>query len=139
MLSAAHHLVASQLVPPAPADVPGGGPLHPTGRIELHLRERRSRMVGADGWIHDVRVAVRGAGAYRFGIGLRVAHRHAEPECWMQLEVERFPSRQRCSWRWILGKGELPTILVTRTGYIGIEEVRGLVVSNVVTEDRIGV
>src|SRR5229473_7806526 len=59
--------------------------LHPARRVELQLHEGGARMLGQRGG--DIGVAVRSAGTDLLRIGLRVAHRHAEPERRGELEA----------------------------------------------------
>jgi hypothetical protein len=95
---------------------------YPTWRIELHLHEGGSRVFADGVWgvgvwvVEDVAVAVRCA-TYtpRIGIGLRITHRHAEPECRVQLKVEGLLARFRHSTRlrrWISRQSEMPLHLV---------------------------
>ena len=86
---------------------------HPTGWIELHLHESCARMPGADRWIDDVLIAVRRAGAEKFWIRLGVTHRHTEPERGMEFEVEGLTALCRVSRRWVSGKYETISHLVT--------------------------
>ena len=88
-------------------------------------------MVGADGWIHDVAIAVWCAGANLFGIGLGVAQCHAEPEGRMQLEIEGAPTSLCWQGGWILGKRKLPGHLIARSRLVGIKEERGFVMPDV--------
>ena len=104
-------------------------PGYPTRRIELHLHKGDARMVGADGGINDVAITVRRAGADLLGEGLGIAHRHAEPERWMQLEVERLVSRV-CRCR-ISRKLEFVQHPVASARHIGVEERLRLVMTNV--------
>src|SRR5207248_8822539 len=63
-----------------------------TRRVELHLHERGASVSGEAGVVVGGYVAVAVRRARRevlLRIGLRVAHRHAEPERGMQLEVVR--------------------------------------------------
>ncbi len=90
-------------------------------------------MVGADGRVDDVAIAIGWAGADLLGIGLRIAHGHTKPEGRMELEVEglSFFRRPVRFWRWIARELETPLIAVARTSYVGVEEVRRLVMPDI--------
>lgn len=99
----------------------------------MHLHEGCARMVGANGRIDDVAIAIGCAGADLLGIGLRIAHGHTKPEGRMELEVEGLPrfGHSVRFWRRVARELERPPIVVTRTSYVGVEEVRRLVMPNV--------
>src|SRR6266568_791106 len=88
-------------------------PGRPTGWIELHLHESCARMPGADRWIDDVLIAVGGAGAEKFWKRLCVTHRHTEPERGVKFEVEGLTTLCRSCRRWVCGKCETISHLVT--------------------------
>jgi hypothetical protein len=46
----------------------------PTGRVELHLYERRSGMVGADRWINNVAIAFGITVRYRINVTWNTPH-----------------------------------------------------------------
>ena len=98
----------------------------------------RPRVLRADGRVDDVAIAVGRAGTHLLRIGLRVAHRHAEPERRGKLEVnallgERHSARTRC---WGAGELQEPPITVARASSIGVEEIRWLVMSNVASSAK---
>src|SRR5712692_3486095 len=72
----------------------------------------RLSMFSAERRINDILIAVRRTGAQLFGIGLRVAHRHAEPESGMEFKVKGFTGLGWIDWGGILGQREFISHLV---------------------------
>src|SRR5712692_7687949 len=98
-----------------------GRPRYPTWRIELHLHEGCTWMLGTDRRVNDILVGIGCAGTDLLRKRLSVAHCHAEPESRVKLEVERLSVYQRCRW-WILVKGKPVLHLVAGAGCGGIEK-----------------
>src|SRR5437016_2144587 len=98
-------------------------------------------MRGANRWINDVDIAVRRAASELLRVGLCVAHRHAEPEGRVQLEVVTYSRSARETRCWIVGERELVSHSVARPGHVRVEEGRRFIVSDVfpLSEDCLGV
>src|SRR5207253_7245717 len=82
--------------------------------------------------IDDVAVAVRRANRAGLGVGLRVAHRHTEPECRRCLQAIALGVRERSTrLRW---KSHVVLHVIPGAGDVRVEENRGLIVAHVVAK-----
>ena len=123
----------------ADCDLPGR-PGHPPGRVELQLHERGARVVGRDRGVHDVAVAVGGAGGHLLRVGLRGAQGHAQPDRPVQLELVGLTRRVRVGRRGVVRQPQRVGHVVPGPRGIGVEDCGRLVVPDIFrAEDVSGV